>query len=87
MKMHTTSVKERHWLQDGGFIMSSLSQNLYKRFFSLLPPDFPPGDKKGAAMRIVDMFQSQIKQNGSDARIKIYGDIPFASPWWSWLFK
>jgi hypothetical protein len=52
-----------------------------------LPPGFPPGDKKGAAIKIVDMFQSQIKENGSDARIKMYGDIPFATPWWSWLFK
>jgi hypothetical protein len=31
-------------------------------------------------MKIVDMFQNQIKKNGSDARIKMYGDIPFGTP-------
>jgi hypothetical protein len=60
---------------------------IQKVFQLAVPTDFPPGNKKGAAMKIVDMFQSQIKQNGSDARIKMYGDIPFATPWWSWLFK
>jgi hypothetical protein len=43
--------------------------------------NFPTCDKKAAIMKIVDIFQSQIKQNGSDARIKMYGDIPFATPW------
>jgi hypothetical protein len=51
------------------------------------PPGFPPRDKKAAAIKIVDIFQSQIKKNGSDAKIKMYGDIPFATPWWSWLFR
>jgi hypothetical protein len=66
-------------------------ENAYKfsqKVFQLaVPPGFPSHDKKGAAMKIVDMFQNQIKQNGSEARIKMYGDIPFATPWWSWLFK
>ena len=52
-----------------------------------LPPGFPPHDKKAAAIKIVDMFQNQVKLNGSDARIKMYGDVPFATPLWSWLFR
>jgi hypothetical protein len=52
-----------------------------KVFQVALPPGFSPHDKKAAAIRIDDIFQSQIKKNGSDARIKMYGDIPFATPW------
>ena len=51
-----------------------------KIFQLALPPDFPPHNKKAAAMKIVDIFQNQVKLNGSDARIKMYGDIPFATP-------
>jgi hypothetical protein len=52
-----------------------------------MPSSFPPRDKKAAAIKIVDIFQSQIKKNGSDAKIKMYGNIPIATPWWSWLFR
>jgi hypothetical protein len=58
-----------------------------KIFQLALPPDFPYHNKKAAAMKIVNMFQNQVKLNGSDARIKMYGDIAFATPWWSWLFR
>ena len=59
-----------------------------KKIFQLaLPPGFPIHNKKAAATKIVDMFQNQVKLNGSDARIKMYGDIPYATPWWSWLFR
>ena len=58
-----------------------------KIFQLALPSDFPYYNKKAAVMKIVDMFQNQIKKNSSDARIKMYGDIPFATSWWSWLFK
>src|SRR5215216_2258089 len=57
-----------------------------KMFQLALPPGFPPHNKKAAAMKIVNMFQNQVKLNGSDARIKGYGDIPFAASWWCWLF-
>jgi hypothetical protein len=60
---------------------------IQKIFQLLLPPNFSHKNKKAATMKIVDTFQDQIKKNGSDARIKIYGDIPFATPWWSWLFR
>jgi hypothetical protein len=58
-----------------------------KIFQIIFPPDFPSNNKKAATIKIVDTFQDQIKKNGSDARIKMFGDIPFATPWWSWLFR
>ena len=58
-----------------------------KIFQLALPPGFPSHNKKAATTKIVDMFQNQVKLNGSDARIKMYGDIPYATPWWSWLFR
>lgn len=60
---------------------------MQKVFQLALPTGFPTRDKKTATIKIVDIFQSQIKKNGSDARITIFGDIPFATPWWSWLFR
>jgi len=51
-----------------------------KVFQLAMPSSFPPQDKKAAAIKIVDIFQSQIKKNGSDAKIKMYGNIPFATP-------
>jgi hypothetical protein len=32
-------------------------------------------------------FKTKINKNGSDARIKMYGDIPLAAGWWSWLLR
>jgi hypothetical protein len=58
-----------------------------KIFQLLLPPVFLHKNKKAATIKIVDTFQEQIKKNGSDARIKMYGDIPLATGWWSWLFR
>jgi hypothetical protein len=28
-----------------------------------------------------------MKKNGSDAQVKMHGDIPFAAPWWAWLMR
>jgi hypothetical protein len=44
-------------------------------------------NKKSATIKIVDMFQSQMRKNGSEARVKMHGDIPFVAPWWSWLMR
>ena len=60
---------------------------IQKIFQLLLPPNFSHDNKKAATTKIVDTFQDQIKKNGSNARIKMFGDIPFATPWWSWLFR
>jgi hypothetical protein len=60
---------------------------IQKIFQLLLPHNFSHDNKKAATTKIVDTFQDQIKKNGSNARIKMFGDIPFATPWWSWLFR
>ena len=58
-----------------------------KIFQILLPPNSLHKNKKAATLKIVDTFQEQIKKNGSDARIKMFGDIPLAAGWWSWLLR
>jgi hypothetical protein len=58
-----------------------------KIFQLILSPGISPNDRKAARLKIVDTFQDQIKKDGSDARIKMFGDIPFATPWWSWLLR
>jgi hypothetical protein len=66
----------------------SFKRDFVQRIFQLLlPSNFSHNNKKAATLKIVDAFQEQIKKNGSDARIKIFGDIPFAAPWWSWLLR
>ena len=60
---------------------------IQKIFQLLLPPNFSHKNKKAATLKIVDTFQEQIKKNGSDARIKMFGDIPLAAGWWSWLLR
>ena len=56
-------------------------------FLLLLPYNISHKNKKAATLNIVDTFQDQIKKNGSDARIKMYGDVPLAAAWWSWLLR
>jgi len=58
-----------------------------KIFQLLLPPGFFPNDKKAATLKIVDTFQDKIKKDGPDARTKMFGDIPFATPWRSWIIR
>ena len=48
-------------------------------FQLLFPYNISHKNKKAATLKIVDTFQDQIKKNGSDARIKMYGDIPIAA--------
>src|SRR5919199_37885 len=60
---------------------------IQKIFQLVLSPDFSHKSKKAATMKIVDTFQEQIEKNGSDARIKMHGDIPIAAAWWSWLLR
>jgi hypothetical protein len=63
-------------------------RDFVQRIFQLLlPSNIPHKNKKAATLKIVDTFQDQIKKNGSDARIKMYGDVPIATGWWSWLLK
>jgi hypothetical protein len=60
-----------------------------QRIFQIVLPreELTSKDKKSATIKLVDMFQVQLKKNGSDARIKMHGDIPFAAPWWAWLMR
>jgi len=44
-------------------------------------------DKKVATLKIVNTFQHQIRKNGSDAGIKMFGDITIAAGLWSWLLR
>src|SRR6187200_1116054 len=66
------------WFYDV-FFNRDFIQNIFEL---LLPHNFSHNNKKAATIKIVDTFQDQIKKNGSDARIKVFGDIPFATPWW-----
>lgn len=57
-------------------------------FHIALPKEeFHSKNVKSASIRIIDLLQGQLKKSGSDARVKMHGDVPFAAPWWSWLMK
>jgi hypothetical protein len=56
-----------------------------KMFETILPPG--PSNMRGATIKMVDALQGQLRKYGSEARIKMHGDIPFAAPWWAWLMK
>lgn len=56
-----------------------------KMFETIVPPEIH--NMKGATIRIIDSLQGQLKKYGSEAKIKMHGDIPFAAPWWAWLMK
>src|ERR687887_800353 len=57
-------------------------RDFIERIFQLLlPPNFLHKNKKAAILKIVDTFQDQIKKNGSDARVKMFGDTPIAAAW------
>jgi hypothetical protein len=59
---------------------------LQKLFQQLLVPE-GVHDRKTATIKIVDFFQGQLRKYGSEAKIKMHGDIPFAAPWWAWLMR
>ena len=58
---------------------------LQKIFQQILPPDIR--DRKTATIKIVDAFQEQRRKYGSEAKLKMHGDMPFAAPWWAWLMS
>jgi hypothetical protein len=58
---------------------------LQKLFQQLVPEGVH--DRKAATIKIVDFFQRQLRKYGSEAKIKMHGDIPFAAPWWAWLMR
>jgi len=58
---------------------------LQKVFQQLVPEGVH--DRKTATIMIVGFFQGQLRKYGSEAKIKMHGDIPFAAPWWAWLMR
>jgi hypothetical protein len=58
---------------------------LQKLFQQLVPEGVH--DRKTATIKIGDFFQGQLRKYGSEAKIKMHGDIPFAAPWWAWLMR
>ena len=66
-----------------------VTQEFLQRIFQIIIPkeELSSRDKISATIKIVDMFQSQLKKNGSNTLVKMHGDIPFAAPGWSWLMR
>ena len=56
-----------------------------KAFQALVPRDIR--DARNAKLRIIDSLQEQFRKQGSEAKIKMHGDMPFAAPWWAWLMR
>lgn len=56
-----------------------------KMFEVILPPR--THDMKQATRRIIESLQHQLRNHGSEAKIKMHGDMPFAAPWWALLMK
>ena len=72
------------WFYDV-FVMPEFLQRIFQIVLS--HEELSSQDKKSATIELVDMFQLQLRKNGSDARVKMHGDIPFAAPWWAWLMR
>jgi hypothetical protein len=55
----------------------------------LFQPLVPEGihDRKSATIKTVDFFHGQLRKYGSEAKIKMHGDIQFAASWWAWLMR
>ncbi len=63
-----------------------VTQDFAKKMFeTVLPPRMH--NMKGATVGIASVLQGQLRKYGSDARIKVHGDVPFAAPWWAWLMR
>lgn len=56
-----------------------------KAFEAILPPH--TRNMEDATRRIIESLQHQLQKLGSEAKIKMHGDMPFAAPWWAWLMK
>lgn len=63
-----------------------VTQDFAAKIFQQLIPE-GIRDKKSATIKMIDHFQDQLCKYGSEAKIKMHGDIPFAAPWWAWLMR
>jgi hypothetical protein len=64
------------------FVTPAFLQEIFRM---LLSPD--ERTAKAASIKLVKELQKQIKNSGSEARLKMHGDMPFAAPWWAWLMR
>ena len=64
-----------------------VTREFLQKIFQIALPLGSIHNKKTASFKIIDMIQDQLKKNGSEAKIKMHGDIPFAGPWWAWLMR
>ena len=72
------------WFYDV-FVTKEFLQSIFQ---TVIPrEEFPSPDKKSATIKLVDMFQTELRKNGSNARVKMHGEVPFAAPWWAWLMR
>jgi hypothetical protein len=63
-----------------------LTSDFAKQIFKLLIPQ-NVNDVRRAKLQLVDSIQEQLRKQGSEAKIKMHGDMPFAAPWWAWLMS
>ena len=63
-----------------------VNQEFAMKIFQTIIPE-GVHDKKSATIKIIDAFQEQLRKYGSEAKIKMHGDMPFAAPWWAWLMR
>lgn len=64
------------------FYVIFVNQEFATKIFQMVIPE-GVRDKKSATIRIIDAFQEQLRKYGSEAKIEMHGDIPFAAPWWA----
>jgi hypothetical protein len=66
-----------------------VTREFLQRIFQLVIPkeELSSRDKKSATIKVVGMFQSQMRKNGTEATVRMHGDIRFAAPWWSSLMR
>lgn len=80
-------LSERAEMAAGGWFYDIyVSRDFVTKIFQQLLPE-GVRDKKSATIKITDAFQDQLRKHGSEAKIKMHGDIPFAATWWAWLMR
>ena len=57
-----------------------VSREFLQNLFRILMPEGIGEDRKSASLKLVGAFQEQTSKLGSEARVKMHGDIPFAAP-------
>lgn len=67
------------------FYVIFVNQEFATKIFQMVIPE-GVRDKKSATIRIIDAFQEQLRKYGSEAKIEMHGDIPFAAPWWAFAY-